>query len=85
MKYKSDGDTNDNWCTRNGPQRLGKRTRRTGNRKSRDHLNYSIIEIDQNAEESWKLETCSHSDSSETPSANASVKKNRWELYNIYT
>ena len=31
VKHVSDGDTNCSWCTWNGHERPGKRTRRTGN------------------------------------------------------
>ena len=53
MKYERDSDTNCNWCTSNDPQRLGKGTERLGNKRtSRDDLNYSIIKISQNIQES---------------------------------
>ena len=46
MEHKSDGDTNYNWYTRNGPQRLGKGTGREGNQKTnQDHPNYCITKI----------------------------------------
>ena len=36
------------------PKRIGKGTRRLGNNQtSEDHPNYSIINIDQNAEKTW--------------------------------
>ena len=40
-----------NWCARDNPQRFGKEVERIGNRKkSRDHLNYSIVKISHNTE-----------------------------------
>ena len=51
MEHKSDDDTSYNWCTQNGPQRLGKGTVRVGDqRKNGNHPNYSIIKISQNTE-----------------------------------
>ena len=53
MEYEGNGDTDSNWCARNDHQRLDKVAGRVGNRrKSRDHLNYSIIVIGQNTEKS---------------------------------
>ena len=49
IEHEGDGDTSCNWYTWNNLQRLGKGTESVGNRKmSRDHPNYSIIEVDQN-------------------------------------
>ena len=53
MEHESNGDTICNWCTRNGPQRLGKGTGCLGNQsRNRDLSNYGIIEIGQNTEKS---------------------------------
>ena len=53
MESESDGDTNCNCYALNGPQRFGKGIGRDRNRKtSRDHPNYSIVEIGQNTEKS---------------------------------
>ena len=50
MKRESDGNTDYNWCTRNGLQRLSMGTERVKNRRtSRDHPNYNIS---QNSEKS---------------------------------
>ena len=52
MQHEGDSNTSCNWRTWNGPQRLGKKTGRVGNRKTnRGHPNYSI-KIDQNTEKS---------------------------------
>ena len=52
-QQESDGNTNFNWCTGIGPQRIGRVTGRLRNkRSSRDHPNKSIIKIDQNTEKS---------------------------------
>ena len=52
-EHEIGSDTNCNWCTRNGAQRLGKRIGRAGNRRmSHCHPNYSSIKIGQNAERS---------------------------------
>ena len=51
VKHEGDGDINCNWCAWNGPQKPGKGIERDGNsRTNRDHLNYSIVEIGQNTE-----------------------------------
>ena len=57
-----------NWCARNGPQRLGKDTGRARNRRTnRDHPNYSITKIEY-WEAFWRPEeTYCHSGSSERP------------------
>ena len=53
MEYKSDGNTNCNWCTWCSHQRIGAGTGELGNKRaSGDHLNYSILEIGQNTEKS---------------------------------
>ena len=58
-------------------QRLGKRTRGLGNKRtSGDNPNYSIADISQNAEKS-PGELRRHSDSSEKLSANADVKNSQ--------
>ena len=47
IELESDGDTNYNWYTPNGPQRIG----RVGNLgTNQDHPNYSIVEISQDSE-----------------------------------
>ena len=46
-------DTNCSWCTWNGPQESGKGTEGIGNQSmKKDHLDYSIVEISQNTQES---------------------------------
>ena len=57
MKHERDADTNCVWCTWDNPQRIGEGTRRLGNKRtSRDHPDYSIIQISQNTEKSpWDL------------------------------
>ena len=53
MGYKSDGDTDSNWCNRYNHQRTSTGTEELGNtRTSGDHPNNDIIENDQNTEES---------------------------------
>ena len=53
LVHEDDGDTSYSWCGWNNSQRLGKGTRRTGNqRKSKDHPDYSIVEISQNTQKS---------------------------------
>ena len=53
IEHESNGNTNCNWCTRNGPQKLGKGTGRAGNqRTSRDHRNYTITKVGKNTEKS---------------------------------
>ena len=48
-----DGDTNGNWCTWNDPQKIRKETEKLGNKRtSRDHPDYSIINIGQYTEKS---------------------------------
>ena len=52
-EHEDNGDTNCNWCTRNGSKRL---VRKTGGirhqRKIRNHPDYCIIEISQNTAKS---------------------------------
>ena len=51
--HEGDGDTSCNLCTWNGPQNFGKRTGRVGNqKKNRDYPDNSLLEIDQNTENS---------------------------------
>ena len=53
VKQDGDGDTNSDWSTRHSFQGLGKETGEIGNqRKKRDHLHYSIVEIGWNTEQS---------------------------------
>ena len=72
---KSDGDTNRNWRVRYSHQRIDIGTRGFGNKRtSGDHLNYSIVEINQNSRKRLE-ETCFSS--SEKPSSNTLVKKSQ--------
>ena len=79
VEHESNGDTNHNWYSWCSLQRIdkgsgGHRNKRTSGK----HLNYSIIKIAQNAEESpGDEETCCHSNSGEKPSANAGVKNSK--------
>ena len=51
MKHEDVGNTNGKWCTWNGPQSFGKRTRGVGNRRTdRDHPDYGIVEVGLNTE-----------------------------------
>ena len=51
MENVGDGDTNNNWRTRNSLQGLEKQTGGTRNqRKSRDHSGHNIVEIGKNTE-----------------------------------
>ena len=53
MKHESDSDSNCNWHTRYGHQRIDTRTKGFGNKRaSGDHPNYSIDEIGQNTKKS---------------------------------
>ena len=53
MEHESDGDTNCNWGSWYGHQRIGTETGGLGNKKtSGNHLNYSIVQIGQNTEKS---------------------------------
>ena len=53
MEQEGEGDTNCNWCARNNPKRIRKRTGRIGNeRTSGDHPNYCTIKIGQNTQKS---------------------------------
>ena len=75
MEHESDVDTSCNWYTCYSHQRVGTRTGRLGNKKAGgDYLNYSIVEIGQNTEQSPGY--C-YSDSNEKPSANLEVKKSQ--------
>ena len=58
---------------------IGTGTGGLGNKRvSGNHPNYSIIEIGQNPEKSWRLEeTSRHSNSNEKPSANVGVKNSK--------
>ena len=53
MEYEGDGDDSCYCFARYDTNRLGKGAERVGNRKtSREHPNYSIVEIGQNTEKS---------------------------------
>ena len=53
VEHEDGGDTHCNWCTWNGPQRLGKGAGRVGNwRTNRDHPNYSTFDNGRNTEKS---------------------------------
>ena len=53
MDHESVGDTNNNWYTRSGLQRLGRWTESVGNRQTHwDYPNYSITKISENTEKS---------------------------------
>ena len=53
VEYESDADTNCNWCFWYSPHSIGKRTWGLWNNATgRDCLNYSIIKIGQNTENS---------------------------------
>ena len=55
MKHEGDSDINCNLRIWKSPQRLAKgRVRKQ--MTSRDHPNYSIVEIGQNTEESWRVQ-----------------------------
>ena len=72
MEHKSNGDANCNWCAG-----VWKGARRVGNwGTSRDHPNYSIIEIGQNTEKS-PGNLGNHLDSSEIQSTNAGEKSSQ--------
>ena len=52
-EYEGDSDTSSNWCARNDPEALSKRTGRLRNlRTSGDDLDYSIIKIGQYTDKS---------------------------------
>ena len=76
VEHESGVYTNYNWCSWYSHQRINKWAGGLGNkRKSGDHPNYCITEIDQNTEKRpGDEETCCHSDSSERTSANTDVK-----------
>ena len=74
VEPEGEGDTNCNWCSWNGSQRLGKGSGRVGNRRmSRDHPNYCIVKITQNTSKSPGENYC-QSDSCEKPSVKGGVK-----------
>ena len=51
MEHEGNGDTNYNWCTCNGPQGLGKGSRKVGSRRTnRENSAYSIVRIAKNTE-----------------------------------
>ena len=51
IEHKSDDDTNYNWCTKNGPHRVGKETEKVRNKRTKQNRpNYSITKISQNTE-----------------------------------
>ena len=53
MEHESDGDTNCNWCSWYNHQRIGSGTGALVNKRtSRDYLNYGIVKISQNTENS---------------------------------
>ena len=53
VEHEGNSDTNYNWCTWNGPQRLGKEDGRVRNqRTSRNYPNYRIVEVGPNTERS---------------------------------
>ena len=74
MEHESDFYIKCNWCSWYSYQRINKVTGGLGNnRTSGDHPNYSITEISQNTEKS-PGDLRSHSNSRETPLANADMK-----------
>ena len=53
MEHESDSDTNYNWCTWNDSEKLGKGSRRVGNRRTNwDNPNYGITKTSLNTVES---------------------------------
>ena len=58
VEPEGDGDTNCNWCTWNGAQRLGKKFGRARNqRKNGNHPDCSIVEISKKEwKVSWRLQ-----------------------------
>ena len=76
-EHESDGDTNCNQCTWYNQQTISKGTGGVGNKRtSGKHLNYSIIKIGQNTEESARdLKTLAVTQTPvEKPSSNAGMK-----------
>ena len=74
MEHQSNDDINCNWCARYSHKKIGTGAGGLGNKMtSGDNPNYSIfLDRPDYYEESRRLEeTCSHSDSSGKPSANA--------------
>ena len=54
VEHASEDDTNCNWCSSYNHPRIGIATRGIGNMwASRDHPNYSIIEISQNTKKNF--------------------------------
>ena len=45
MEHEGDDDIICNWCTWNNPQRIGKTSRRLGNKRTRGDPPYSIVWI----------------------------------------
>ena len=85
MEHESDDYTNRGWCFRYSKKKIIKGTRGLGSWRGRggDHPNYIIIDNSQNTVKSpgdlkW------HSNSSESPSANADVKNSQGVNYNDY-
>ena len=76
---ESDGDTNYNWFSWYSQQRIGTRDGRLGNKRlCKDDPEYSIVEIGQCKEGSWKLEEmCCYSNTSDNPSACTGVKNSQ--------
>ena len=76
MEHENYGDTNFNRSPRYSHQRISTGTGGLRNKTSRDHSNYSIVEISQNTEKRLEETRC-HSNSSEKPSGNAGVKNSQ--------
>ena len=54
VEHNDDSDTNHDWLTLNGPQRLGTRTGRVRNRKTNwGYPDYNIVEINQDTQKSF--------------------------------
>ena len=57
VAYEIEGNINCSWCAWNSPQKFGEKTGGIGNQwKNRNPPDYSITEIGQNTEKSWRLE-----------------------------
>ena len=52
MEHESDGDTNCYWRARYSHQRIGKETGRLTNKRTGDHPNNCIVEIEQSTKKS---------------------------------
>ena len=85
MEHEVDGGTNNCWCTRNYPKRVGKKIEEIEN-KSRYHLDDSIAKIDSNDQKTpgdlrrlAVIQTCI-----KRPSANAGGKKLRSNEQVVY-